>query len=487
MRTTTLAAVVLGLSLIGCRGGGGGGDDDGDDDGPNPDGPPGGEVTIQQVQSDAMPEGTPVELKGVVVTAIDIFGSRTGDIWVQEPEGGEFSGVKVFGAPLDVVANLKPGDVVDISNAEKDEFFITQDTSGRTVTEIKGAGGGTMTLVPTGATATATVTTVDAALIDALATEAERDAEWEKWEGVLVNVINVRQTSPEDTFGAGGDDQHAFDASGGLVVESSLASLGTNAVGTCYASITGVGDYAFDYLLLPRATADIMAGGTGCTAEPIPTPATIAEVQAGTKTGLVEIKGVFVSAKAFAAANQQPRSFWIASSPTAAPNEGVFVFGNVAVDPALVVGSKVDIIATVQEFNDDANGGTLTELTQPQVTILADPAATVVPLAKTAADLVDPTNGPTFESVLVTLTNVELTTVGNAMNGFVATAKQGVTTFKMGTDAVRFTAGTSEGCYATIVGLGTNLQAAAAGATTKPNSLGFIPVTLGAKTAGACP
>jgi len=33
---------------------------------------------------DAMAAGTVVEVKGVVVTAIDSYGNRTGDLWVQE-------------------------------------------------------------------------------------------------------------------------------------------------------------------------------------------------------------------------------------------------------------------------------------------------------------------------------------------------------------------------------------------------------------------
>ena len=56
-----------------------------------------------------------LNLKGVVVTAIDTFGGKTGDFWVQEPDGGPFSGIQVFGAPLDQVAALQIGDIVDIS------------------------------------------------------------------------------------------------------------------------------------------------------------------------------------------------------------------------------------------------------------------------------------------------------------------------------------------------------------------------------------
>src|SRR5687767_8547473 len=143
MRLTSSVFVALAL-VAACRGGGN--PPVGDDD-PTPDTPPGGSVTIQEVQDPAMPAGTVVELDGVVVTAIDAFGARTGDLWVQEPGGGEFSGIKVFGAPLDVVATLAVGDIVNISNAEKDEFALTTDMTGRTVTEIKGAAGGMMSVV----------------------------------------------------------------------------------------------------------------------------------------------------------------------------------------------------------------------------------------------------------------------------------------------------------------------------------------------------
>src|SRR5439155_503285 len=34
--------------------------------------------------------------------------------------------------------------------------------------------------------------------------------------------------------------------------------------GTCMASVTGVVDYFYDYLLLPRSTTELTTGGTGC-------------------------------------------------------------------------------------------------------------------------------------------------------------------------------------------------------------------------------
>src|SRR4051794_13951074 len=96
MRLTTFLALSS-LAILGCRSDSNNnsdGNNNGDGNGSN-----GGTVTIQMVQNDAMAPGTPVSLKGVVVTAIDAFGGKTGDIWVEEPEGGTYSGIHVFGAP----------------------------------------------------------------------------------------------------------------------------------------------------------------------------------------------------------------------------------------------------------------------------------------------------------------------------------------------------------------------------------------------------
>src|SRR5436309_12700757 len=79
----------------------------------------GGLVKIQDIQNDMMPPKTPVMLSGVIVTAIDNFGAKVGDIWVEEPEGGPFSGVHVYKADTSQVAQLQLGDIVDISNAMK--------------------------------------------------------------------------------------------------------------------------------------------------------------------------------------------------------------------------------------------------------------------------------------------------------------------------------------------------------------------------------
>lgn len=483
MRLTQLA--FLGLSLVACRGGGDNGDDT-----PDPDGPPvAGSVTIQEVQSDTMPSGTVIELEGVIVTAIDSLGGGSGGFWVSEPEGGAFGGVKVFGASLDQVALLAPGDLVNITGAIKHEAcneaapcgtIVFDD--GASITEVIGETQGSLVVTKTGTGPLPTPTVVDAKAIAALPDKLSRDAEWEKYEGVLIKVTNARQLSPVVTFGSNpGKDDTEFRLTGFARVQSALFQLPDQlAVGTCYESITGVTDFFFNYIIAPRSEADLVDGGTGCN----PLAESINAVQTATAIPeLAILTDVFVTGVGF----DNKRSIWVASSLTAAPNEAVLIFTNQATHPAgLAVGKKVTVIGAVDEFNDDANGDALTEIVSPSITVDAAAAGTVVPLARTAAQLMDPTTGPTFESVAVVLTNVNLTALGNATNGFIGTATQGATTFKFGTDVLH-PAAADLGCYATITGFWTQLQAGASGATTKPNAMGFVPAVLGTKIGATCP
>src|SRR5689334_11140533 len=102
MKRLTLLCVAL--ALVACRGGGSG--DDGDDSGV--DSVNADDATIYDIQG-SLPVGTQVNIRGVVVTAIDNYGAKKGNIWVQEPDGGPYSGVLIFGAQLDQVAALEIG------------------------------------------------------------------------------------------------------------------------------------------------------------------------------------------------------------------------------------------------------------------------------------------------------------------------------------------------------------------------------------------
>lgn len=421
MKKLAYVACALGLSLAACRGGGG---DDGPpgDDTQDPDAPPAaGDVTIQEVQNDAMPIFTQVELRGVVVTAIDAYGARTGDIWVGEPDGGPFSGIKVFKAPLATVATLAVGDLVDITNIEKDEFALNDDDSGRKVTEVKPVGDGEMVITKVGTSPLPTPATVDAKAIAALADEAARDAEWEKWEGVRINVINARQLEPVGTFGDGADDQKKFKITGGAVVETVLAPFHADAVqGVCFSGITGIGDYFFDYLLLPDAESSTAGGGAGCEALPVAQAATVAEVQMGTKTGLVRLSNVVVTGRDDIGTGSNPngsKGFWVADALAGASHNGVYIYTNTAADAALVIGARVATIdGTVKEFDlgnmgNPPVGDTMTELEMPVIGTITAPAGLPTPATGVSVETLGDIGaaGEAWEGVLVSIGPVKVT------------------------------------------------------------------------------
>ncbi len=200
--------------------------------------------TIYQVQDpgDAsfIQVGGNVSLRGVVVTAVDRYGTYDGDVFVQEPAGGPYSGVLLYGPTVTggTFADLTVGHVVNVQGV-KAEFALTSDTSGRTMTELTNA---TVEIVELGTP---------------LAPEVIDSPQWlmtdpgaEQYEGVLVSVHNVRRI--------GSDSYDNVTFSGQLTGSSDLMDLaGETTDGTCYSRITGVVDYFLFYTLQPRDTDDI--------------------------------------------------------------------------------------------------------------------------------------------------------------------------------------------------------------------------------------
>lgn len=490
MRKLSLFAFIVLATTAACRGSNNGGDDT-----VTPDSGNGDDMTIQQVQDPAMENGTAVTLKGVVVTAIDKFGKKQGDFWVQEPGGGEYSGIQVFGAPLEQVTALAVGDVVDISGAQKDDFRYNGNNGsggfepGYALTELKPVMGGEMTVTKVSSGTPLQPTVVDALAIGQNADFMARDAEWEKWEGVLIKVNNVLAASTQGYVSSkcpGTDcpdpDHKTFDITGDVVVQSSLAAMPTNAVdqGDCLASVTGVGSYFFDYQILPRSTDEIVTGGTGCPTENTAQTcgdgldndgngfkdcadngcvvasatcrqddnASIAAIQAGTTTGNVRVQDAIVMA-----VSRSKREIWISTSATAAINTGIGVRFSDQVPISVTVGKTVEVIGKVVEFNDSAmvGTGTVTQINGLSITVIGSNTTVPTAATATAATLNNDTTGEPYEGVLVTLQNVKLKTVADSMY-HVGTMNQGGTggtDFKF--DDVLFQIGEA-GCTGTSCG-----------------------------------
>ncbi len=419
-------ALGLALSTAACRS-----DDDppgGPDGGGGSDGPPvAGEVSIQEVQNDAMAVGTAIELKGVVVVAVDSYGNRTGDLFVSEPEGGPFSGVKVFGASLDQVATLQPGDLVDITGAKKHESCTMTAPCGTVVfsdgastTQVMPVSQGSMQITKVGTGTIPTPTVVDAKAIAALPTRTARDAEWEKYEGVLIKVTNARQLSDVEPFGRDpGPDSNEFRATGFARVQSVLTELPNTAVaGTCYDSVTGVGDYFFNYIIAPRSAADLVAGGTGCN----PMVENVVALQSSTTIPeMAKLTNVIVTARDDVGG---AKGFWVQDAAQGAANNGVYVFvggsnnSPATLNPALVVGARVNIVGGAEEFDfapqgQTAMGDTITQVNNPVISNIVAP--TTLPTPATTASVATLSSigaaGEPWEGVLVQVGPVKVTAI----------------------------------------------------------------------------
>jgi hypothetical protein len=502
-----VAGALFGLSaLVACRGSNSGTAVDAASDTGE------GRIRIQDIQSDKMAPGTAVAVSGVIVTAIDSFGNRKNDIWVEEPGGGALSGVHVFGVPVDQVGALAVGDVVTITGGVKQEFMV----GSRSVTEIGAPRGSALKVVKTGTAAVPASELVDALAIGQKATVAERNAEWEKWEGVLITLANVTQFEEATVVSGSNPDPtlQSIRITGGMLLESGLTAFPSSGLGVdvCFASATGVLDDIGAYFVLPRTAADLVLGGTACPpaessaelcadgidndgsgfkdcddnrcivgASACRAVATIPGIQGATPMGGVELQHVWVTA---VTANK--KSFWASTDLAAAANNGVFVFrasGTPDLDPAVVPGAKVSVIGKVIEFNDDKLGATLTELLPLQITVDPDSPTTPVPPTPlpdpTVAALLVPAAAAAHESVLVTLSDVAITAIGADANGKIATGKQNGTTFGLSTDGIPLATADLK-CYASITGVWTSLQAPSSAAATKPNAYGFVPLALGA-------
>jgi len=476
-----LSLAVLAVTT-GCRGETGASDDQ-----PGVDAPGGDDMRIQDVQSDDVQVEDPVTLRGVVVVAIDNFGNRRGNIYVMEPEGGPFSGVLVFGAGNEQVGRLAVGDLVDITGAMKDEY--SQDDDDATVTELIPQSSGSLTVTKVG-----TGTVPAPHVLDALAfgrmDKVAREAEYEKWEGVLIKLENVSVLENLRQIGASGSNPdptfRGFSVTGQLGVDSTLAEIPNMPAlvtrGDCLASITGVGDYFYDYKVLPRATTDIVkaddasacpaqeADATACgdgvdndadgfidcmdfsCQQNVPacqTNTTVAMVQMGTATGTVRLNDVVVTGRDEIGG---VRGLWVADSATAAAHNGVFVFtGNSSPDAAFTVGSLVDVAGNVTEYDNQ-----LTEITN--ATITAAPGGGTAPTPLTgvpAGTLAHLTDGEPYEGVLVRLTN--LTVVDNNVgNGRVRVRDGANGELIIDDEAFMYTPGTAfpaEGTIACLTGL----------------------------------
>lgn len=379
-----------------------------------------------------MPPGTAVTLCGVVVTAVDGFGELQGGVYVMDPAGGPYSGVGVRITNPAVSAGIQVGDLIDVRGGVKDEFALTSDTTGRTITQVNAPMGGALSLSKVGDGTVPVPQLVDPRAL------AASDEEAEKWEGVLVKVQEVAVIRAPSGVSSSDPTLTEMTTTGPLRVGGTLTALDPAVIqrDQCFAEIVGIGDYFFNYKILPRTPADLVSGGTGCPApeegeaacsdsedndadgfvdcadfscqdsvSACRSDTTVVDLQNGTVPGdtQVNLTGVVVTAL-----NSCRSSFWIKDAGGAAQYNGIFVFrGGCSapvneLPPEIIVGGIVNISARVTEFN------TLTELTDPTITFVGGGGA-VEPLTGVSyTTLADAAATEPYEGVLMRLQNVRV-------------------------------------------------------------------------------
>jgi hypothetical protein len=496
----SLVIASLGLASIGCRSSSNNHPDTGGSDSNIA-----GAVTIQMIQDPSMPAGTQVAVTGVVVTAIDTFGGTTGNFWIEEPDGGPNSGVLVYKGDAATVATLQPGSIVSITGAVKDEFALTgsnADPTGRTDTELEPVAGGTMTITITGTGTVPAPAKVDALMYgqisDADSQGSNFSAAWKQWDGVLVTMTNISAVSAPKAFGSTKPtpaDDYSFGITGVAKVEGSLSDITMSGIArnTCLASVTGIVDYFYDYLVLPRTTADLVTGGTNCvpaetmcddgidndgngfadcgdnncmitattcqdTTQTIATLDAAADAAPTLPTGTLPTKGVVLDGLCVVAVNGS--SGYVATNANAAADNGIYVFGGFA-GTGITAGMNADLIATADGYHASSSSATDRQLELDDLTLTAAAGSCVPkPMASNAtmASLSTDSTGHPLIGSLVTLTPTSAfkvtTAIGSTGFGKV-TSGNTVVAIGSGFLAAGYTPDPAGTCYTSLTGIWT--------------------------------
>ena len=182
------------------------------------------ENTIFDLQSGNVSTETTVTLNDVVVTSPN---DRTGNFFIQENGGGEYSGIYVYLQGVDFTANV--GDALTITG----EYVEYYDLSELKVTSVND-------IVVTG-THEPTADAID-----------QVPSDWESWEGCLISLNDVEVTSPSNNFGEAS-------LSVGLQLDDAIYNHGASQGDIL--NVTGLITYSYGtYKLIPRSGLDLFGG-----------------------------------------------------------------------------------------------------------------------------------------------------------------------------------------------------------------------------------
>jgi hypothetical protein len=201
-----------------------------------------GDLFLHDVRQGAVASGDDATLVEVVVTAVGPDG-----IFVEEPGGGEFSGMWVYlGTGWDTFwGPIAQGDLLDVSGQFLDFY-------GRAEVNVPAGGSPEVVVVGSAAVPAPEILTADF-LSD--------PGNAEPWEGVLVELDDVEVGQP-DLIGYAFDVVDAASPGGAVLVDDTLhrySGYATLVTGQGFTSVTGPLDYAFSaFAVLPRDESDLV-------------------------------------------------------------------------------------------------------------------------------------------------------------------------------------------------------------------------------------
>jgi predicted extracellular nuclease len=402
-----IAASVL-FSGCGATDNGSGGDADTDAD-TDTDGDSDSDTTINDVrQNNGVAPNDTVTLGGVIVTSpVYVKTDGSGLVYVEEPDGGPWSGIVVYiYSDVMLEVTLAPGDVVDVTGVYSEYYGVSEITVAAATD-----------LVNTG------TDDVPAPEVVAPADVIAGGADAESYESVLVRVEDVACTNENLGYGE-------FEVTGGLPVDdwffaSGGGPSGYNAApveGDTFDAINGVLGFtnfsAVDEFKIQPRDIDDYEGYTGAI-ETAPQEVTINQIQQGDVTdgsGVILTDVVVTSPLTF-----DGTGFFV-EEPAGGEYSGIYVYNyNGATDPATIaVGDVVTINGTYSEFNGGSEV-TIDASTAVEVTSSGAALPAPVEIADPATIATDGTDAARYEGVLVHVTDVTVTVATDTYGEFTVT------------------------------------------------------------------
>ena len=325
-------------------------------------------ATIADIQQGIIGDGEEVFIAEAVITSGMNYDSE--GFYVQDPGGGEWSGIYVYTATMAGEFNPFIGDVISISGSVSEFYDFT---------ELKVSSAENISVVGEQAPVSITVSNV---------------SDWEPYESSLITIENVSVLSDFNTYGEQNTDA-------GVVLKKDFIDFESNA-GASFDSVTGVLPYLFgEFKLCPRM-ADDLVGYVPGEGGGDPVVSKITDLQ----TGVVALGTIVTVEGAVVTAVSDDGKRIVIQAPEGGINNGIMLYvpGNENNPAGIAIGDEISVTGDLEEYETD--GSSRTNLFVSDATTMM---ITGTGTAEVTALTEDPADWEPYEGILVSIENVTLT------------------------------------------------------------------------------